>query len=72
MLEDPIQKTETSTCGPFQIYCYNNLLFPDKNSKLNSYKKLKKEASETLLNEIFPLDKEQKEKVINEYVREKT
>ena len=42
MLEDSIQKTETVTCGPFQIYCYDNLSFPDKNSKIHSFKKLKK------------------------------
>ena len=30
LLEDPIQKTETLTCGPFQLYFYQNLFFPIK------------------------------------------
>ena len=30
MLEDPIQKPTTATCGPFQLYCYENLFFPTK------------------------------------------
>ena len=58
LLEDPIQKIETVTCGPSQIYFYNNLFLPDKNSKIQSFKKLTKEAIETLLNEIFTLDQE--------------
>ena len=40
MLEDLIQMPKTVTCGPFQIYFYENLFFPDKNSKIQSYKKL--------------------------------
>ena len=38
--EDLIQMPKTVTCGPFQIYFYENLFFPDKNSKIQSYKKL--------------------------------
>lgn len=53
-----IQKTETSTCGPFQIYFYDNSFFPGENSKLHSYKKLTKKAVETLLNKTFSLDQE--------------
>ena len=30
MLEDPIQKPTTVTCGPFQLYFYENLFFPTK------------------------------------------
>ena len=71
MLEYPIQKTETSTCGPFQIYFYDNLFFPDENSKLNSFKKLTKEMAVTLLNKIFSLDRKQNKEIINEYITEK-
>ena len=36
LLEDPIPKAETSTCVPFQIYFYNNVLLPDKKIKIHS------------------------------------
>ena len=32
MLEDPIQRPTTVTCGPFQLYFYENLFFPDENN----------------------------------------
>ena len=57
MLEDLIQKIETSTRGPFQIFFYNNSILPDANSKIQMYKKLTKEAVETLLNEPFTKNK---------------
>ena len=53
MLENPIQMETTITCGSFQLYFYKYLLFPDENSKLQSYKKLTKVALETILNELF-------------------
>ena len=56
MLEDPIQLSHTITCGPFQIYFYENLCFPDKDSKLHNYIKLTNAALETVLNELFSLD----------------
>ena len=31
MLEDPIPMETTITCGPFQLYFYENLFFPDEN-----------------------------------------
>ena len=71
MLEDLIQKIETSTCGPFQIFFYSNSILPDANSKIQMYKKLTKEAVETLLNEPFTLDKEQNENIIRNYMDEK-
>lgn len=62
VLEHPIQKFEISTCGVFRIYFYENLLFRDENSKLHSHKKLTKKAVETLLNELFSLNREKTEK----------
>ena len=70
MLEDPIQKPTTVTCGPFQLYFYENLFFPDKNSKLCSYKKLTNTALETLLNELFTLNPVNNEQTINEYTKQ--
>ena len=39
LLEDPIQKAETSTYRPFQIYFYDNVFLLDKKSKIHSPKK---------------------------------
>ena len=51
MLEDPIQIATTSTCGPFQLYFYENLFFPDENSKLQNCKKLTNVALKTIINQ---------------------
>ena len=55
MLEDPIQEIMSDTCGTFQIYFYENLFFPDNDSKIHKYKKLE-EAVQDLLNKIFSVD----------------
>ena len=60
MLEDPIQMPKTVTRGPFQIYFYENLFFPNENSKVHSYKKLTNSGIETLFSELFTLDREKK------------
>ena len=71
MLEDPKQKPATVICGPFQLYFYKNLFFPDENSKLHSYKKLTNAALETILNEIFTLNPKNNEQIINEYIKQR-
>ena len=45
LLKDAIQKTETSTCSPFQIYFYDNAFLPGKKSKIRSHKKLKEKSN---------------------------
>ena len=47
MLEELMQMPKTVTCGPFQIYFYENLFLPDENSKIQSYKRLKNNGIET-------------------------
>ena len=71
MLGDPIQKTKTSTCGPFQIYFDDYFFFPDESSKLHSYKKQTKEVAKTLLKKIFSLDRKQNEETRKEDIRKK-
>ena len=56
MVEDPIQITETVTCGIFQLYFYENLFNLPTNSKIQNYK--------NSLNELFSLNKEDNEKKI--------
>ena len=67
MVEDRIQDLESSTCGIFQLYFYENLFNPDENSKIQNETKLKKTTVETLLNELFSLDDEENEIKMNEH-----
>ena len=66
-LDDQLQKIETDTCGIFQIYFYYNLFNPFSDSCIIKDKVLTKHTIEKLLNEIFSLNQEQNEKVINQF-----
>ena len=68
MVEDRVQDLDSSTCGIFQLYFYDNLFNPDENSKIQGNTKLNKKTVETLLNELFTLDDQNKnEKKILDY-----
>ena len=67
MVEDRIQDLESSTCGIFQLYFYENLFNPDENSKIQNETKFKKTTVETLLNELFSHDDKENEIKMNEY-----
>ena len=70
-MEDRIQDLDSVTCGIFQIYFYDNLFHPDKDSKIQNKTKLNKKTIEILLNELFVLDdQQQNEKIINKYADE--
>ena len=56
MVEDRVQDLNSSTCGIFQLYFYDNLFNPNENSKIQGNTKLTKRTIETLLNELFSLD----------------
>ena len=56
MVEDRVQDLNSSTCGIFQLYFYDNLFNPNENSKIQGNTKLTKRTIEALLNELFPLD----------------
>ena len=71
MVEDPIQTSETATCGIFQLYFYENLFNPKTNSKIQNHKKMTVKTIETLLNELFSLDREDDEKLIRQYTLDK-
>ena len=62
MVEDRVQDLNSVTCGIFQIYFYNNLFNPDENSKIQDKARLNKNAIETLLNELFVLNDQGKNK----------
>ena len=63
MVEDRIQSLDSVTCGIFQLYFYDNLFNPYENSKVQDKAKLNKKTIETLLNELFVLDDQEKNKV---------
>ena len=72
VVEDRIQDPDTVNCGVFQIYFYDNLFNPDKNSKMQDKKKLNKKTIEILLNELFVLDDQlQNKRVIEQYADER-
>ena len=71
MLEDAIQLSHTITCGPYQLYFYKNLFFSDKDSKLHNFKILTNAALETLLDELFSLNRESNERIINKYIEQR-
>ena len=49
VVEDRIQDLDSINCGIFQVYFYDNLFNPDKNSKVQSKVKLSKKTTEVLL-----------------------
>ena len=56
MVKDRLQDLDSSTCGVFQLYFYDNLFSPNKNSKIQDNTKLIKKTVETLPNKLFALD----------------
>ena len=66
-LDDQLQKIETDTCGIFQIYFYYNLFNPFVNSSVVKDKVISKQTIQKLLNEIFTLNQEQNEKVVEQF-----
>ena len=71
LVDDQLQKIETDTCGIFQLYCYVNLFTPLKNSSKVNHKKLSKSILEKLLNEIFYLDRDKIESLVEQFAEEK-
>ena len=67
MVENRIQDLDSATCGIFQLFFYENLFNPDKNSKIQNETKLKKTTVETLLNKFFTVDDKENEIKMNEY-----
>ena len=70
VVEDRIQDLDSNTCGIFQLYFYENLFNPDKNSKIQNENKLKKNTVEMLLNELYSLNDTENEIKMEEYADE--
>ena len=71
MVEDRVQDLDSSTCGTFQLYFYDNLFNSDENSKIQDKTRLNKKTIETLLNELFVLDnQDQNEETVRQYAQD--
>ena len=70
-VDDQLQKIDTDTCGMFQLYFYYNLFVPYENSSIVEDKKLTKRTVEKILNEIFSLDRDTNEKIVENFAKEK-
>ena len=62
MVGDRTKNLDSVTCGILQLYFYDNLFNPNKKSKIQDKAKLNKKAIETLLNELFVLHDQEKNK----------
>ena len=68
MVEDRTQNFNSVTCGIFQLYFNDNFFNPNENSKIQDKAKLNKKTVETLLNELFVLDNQDKnEELMRQY-----
>ena len=70
-VEDRVQDWNSSTCGIFQLYFYDNLFIPDEKSKIQNNNRLNKKTTETLLNELIALDNQnEKKKKMEQYAQD--
>ena len=71
MVGDRTKNLDSVTCGILQLYFYYNLFNPNKKSKIQDKAKLNKKAIETLLNELFVLhDQEKNKATIRQYAKD--
>ena len=70
-VDDQLQEIDSDTCGIFQLYFYYNLFVPYENSSIVEDKKLTKKTVEKILNEIFSLNRETNEKIVENFAKEK-
>ena len=71
MLEKPIQKLDTYTCGSFQPFFFENLFNHLKRVKCKMTKSDKK-AIQTLLNQLFTTNKNENEEIMQKLYARKT
>ena len=70
-VDNQLQRIETDACGIFQLYFYYNLFAPFENSSIVEDNKLTWRTIEKLLNEIFSLDRDQNEQIVERFTKEK-
>ena len=70
-VDEQLQRIETDTGGIFQLYFYYNLFVPFENSSVVEDNKLTWRTIEKLLNEIYSLDRDQNEQIVERFAKEK-
>ena len=70
MVDDQLQNLESDTCGIFQLYFYTNVFLPKEGSKIINNSKLTMKTISTLLNEIFTLDINENERLVESFAKE--
>ena len=70
LVDDQLQKLDTDTCEIFQLYFYVNLFTQVDGSSIIQDKTLSKSTLKKLLNEIFSLDRDNNEKLVDQFAEE--
>ena len=70
MADDRLQDPSSDTCGIFQLYFYTNLFLPKEDSKIINNTKLTMKTISTLLDEIFVLDINKNERLVESFAKE--
>lgn len=69
LMEDAVRNIESNSCGVFGLFFYN-LLGLRNNGKILNRQNLPKNTVQTLLNEIFLLDQDHDENILENYIKE--
>ena len=70
MVDDCVQPLASDTYDIFQLYFYTNLFLPKEDSKIVNNTKLTMKTISTLLNEIFVLDINENERLVESFAKE--
>ena len=70
MVDNRLKDLSSDTCDIFQLYFYTNLFLPRKDRKIVNNTKLTMKAISTLLNEIFVLDINENERLVESFAKE--
>ena len=72
LVDDQLQELTSDTCGIFQLYFYKNLFDPlaKTKSQIINDKKLTRNTISKLLNELFLLDREENESMVEKFAEQ--
>ena len=70
MVDDPLQELKSDTCGIFQLYFYTNLFLSQEGSEIINNSRLTMKTISTLLNEIFTLDINKNEELVESFAKQ--
>ena len=70
VVHDRLQDPSSDTCGILQLYFYTSLFLPRKDSKIVNNTKLTMKTISTLLNEIFVLEINENERLVESFAKD--